>query len=160
MRSTSHPRNRAARPVLPYEKPYIRALLIFSHRPQPIHLASPTVIPSHPKVGKSSAESNIRCGAGQVRRRHGKTLTAKTPGSARKAQSDQEAKLCHCLHVNEVLAVASSSPETHDEHGPKKSHAARKVRSLDSTREIPTKYQSACQEKVTTNFFSFWIPII
>jgi hypothetical protein len=118
-----------------------------------------TVIPSHPKVGKSSAESNIRCGAGQVRRRHGKTLTAKTPGSARKAQSDQEAKLCHCLHVNEVLAVASSSPETHDEHGPKKSHTVRKVRSLDSTREIPTKYQSACQEKVTTNFFSFWIPI-
>jgi hypothetical protein len=115
---------------------------------------SPTTNPSqkpnrHPlpsKGGKvvSREQHQVQCGASEEIQlfSHNKRLQE---GSARKAQSDQEAKLYQCLHVNEVLAVASSSsspPKNNDEPGPKKSHTAQQERSFESKRENPTKYNT------------------
>jgi hypothetical protein len=146
MRSTSYPRNRAVRPVLPYTEPYTRALLTFSHRPQQPHLKSPHRHPLPSKRVKvvSREQHQVQCGASEEIQliSHNKRLQE---GSSRKAQSDQEAKLYQCLHVNEVLAVASSSsspPKNNDEPGPKKSHTAQQERSFESKRENPTKYNT------------------
>jgi hypothetical protein len=110
MRSTSHPRKRAVRPIQPYTKPYIRALLMFSHRPQ-IHLKSPHRHPLPSKGGKvvSRAQHQVWCGASEEIQLFSHNKRPQE-GTARKAQSDSEAKLCPCLHVNDVLAIASSPP--------------------------------------------------